>query len=552
MVKWLDEWSARQADTRPEALALVAGGERLTYAELEEGANRLARMLRRVGCRPGDRVCFLMPKSPVAIISVLGILKAACIYTPLDTASPAPRIARMLESLDPRLMLAAGRVDGILEALSASGHLRSTALGWLDAARATPADVAPVFTQADVRGESPAALDVRHDDGDPAYILFTSGSTGAPKGVVITHASVVQFVEWAVGYFAIRPGDRQSGHIPLHFDLSVFDMFGAFAAGAELHLVPAELNLLPRKLAAFIRDSQLTQWFSVPSTLTYLAQADAIRPHDFPALKRLLWCGEVVPTRTLRYWMRRLPDATFTNLYGPTETTIASTYYTLPSCPDDDLAPIPIGRPCPGEDAFVLDEQLSPVPPGDSGDLYIGGVGLSPGYWREPEKTAAAFKPHPFSSEPDNRVYKTGDRAKVGDDGLIYFIGRTDTQVKSRGYRIELGEIEAAVNALTSVRDAAVVAVATGGFESATICCAYVPADSEQASPVQVRTQLSRVLPGYMQPTRWEPVASLPRNANGKIDRQLVKAEFERTAVETPSPAAGPLEGSPRNVSQTG
>src|SRR5207249_12279674 len=294
---------------------------------------------------------------------------------------------------------------------------------------------------------------------DPAHILFTSGSTGLPKGVVITHASVRAFIEWAVAYFGTAPTDRISGHPPLHFDLSTFDMFGTFAAGAELHLVPPEANLLPHKLAELIRSAELTQWFSVPSVLNYMAKFDVVKHDDFPSLRRVLWCGEVFPTPALIYWMKRLPHATFTNLYGPTETTIASSYYTVPSCPEDEKAAIPIGRACDGEELLVLGERLQPVAAGTVGDLYIRGVGLSPGYWNELEKTKAVFLPNPHSPDPTERLYKTGDLARIGEDGLIYFHGRSDFQIKSRGYRIELGEIETALHALNCLRECAILAI---------------------------------------------------------------------------------------------
>src|SRR2546425_788061 len=329
--------------------------------------------------------------------------------------------------------------------------------------RARQEHVAPAFSLEDVRRAPTGPPDCRNGPGDAAHILFTSGSTGTPKGVVITHGSVIRFVEWAKRYFGLGPADRISGHPPLHFDLSTFDVFGTFAAGAQIHLVPPDLNLLPTALAQFIRAAELTQWFSVPSLLSYLAKFDVVRFDDFPTLRRLLWCGEVFPTPALRYWMTRLPHVTFTNLYGPTETTIASSYYTVPSCPEDDRAAIPIGSPCAGEELLVLNERFQPVPPGEVGDLYIRGVGLSPGYWRDAEKTRAVFLSNPFGSDPADRIYRTGDLARIGDDGLVYFLGRADSQIKSRGYRIELGEIETALNALSCLRECAVVAVATDG-----------------------------------------------------------------------------------------
>jgi len=279
-------------------------------------------------------------------------------------------------------------------------------------------------------------------------------------------------------------------------------------------------------LAQFIRAAELTQWFSVPSLLSYLAKFDVVRFDDFPTLRRLLWCGEVFPTPALRYWMTRLPHVTFTNLYGPTETTIASSYYTVPSCPEDDRGAIPIGSPCAGEELLVLNERLQPVPPGEVGDLYIRGVGLSPGYWRDPEKTRAVFLSNPFASDPADRIYRTGDLARIGDDGLVYFLGRADSQIKSRGYRIELGEIETALNALSCLRECAVIAVSTDGFEGTAICCAYVPSPGVAVTPGELRHALAKVLPAPMLPSRWMAYERLPRNANEKFDRRLLQEAF--------------------------
>ena len=277
-------------------------------------------------------------------------------------------------------------------------------------------------------------------------------------------------------------------------------------------------------LTDFIQASRLTQWFSVPSILTYLAKFDVVTQGAFPELKRILWCGEVFPTPPLRYWMERLPHVTFTNLYGPTEATIASSFYTLPAPPGSDTESIPIGRACRGEELLVLDPDLRPVPQGAIGDLYIGGAGLSPGYWRDPVATAAAFRSR--SANPTDRIYRTGDLASIDDRQLVFFHGRTDSQIKSRGYRIELGEIEAAVHAVEDVHESAVVAIESQGFEGTSICCAYVSAPSAEVTPVSLRSALSGLLPGYMLPSRWLRLDCLPKNQNGKIDRPAVLQMF--------------------------
>ncbi|MGH7529183.1 MAG: amino acid adenylation domain-containing protein [Gemmatimonadales bacterium] len=520
MTALLQDWVTAQAERRPDATAVVMHGSRLTYEQLETSSNQLAATLKGAGCRAGDRVCLLLPKSPTAIVSMVGTLKADCIYVPIDVSSPAPRVMKLVASAEPRVILAEARTAPLLHALLADHQVRgSVVVGWMDEGAAPEA----AFSLTDVRRAPSRSVTYRSSSAHPAHILFTSGSTGTPKGVVIRHQNAIRFVEWARRYFDIAPGDRVSGHPPLNFDLSTFDVFGAFAAGAELHLVPPEINLSPGALAALIRDSELTQWFSVPSLLSYIAKFDVVRFGDFPTLRRLLWCGEVFPVPSLRYWMARLPHVTFTNLYGPTEATIASSYYTLPDCPDAECTEIPIGTPCDGEELLVLDDDLQRVPPGEVGDLYIGGVGLSPGYWRDPVKTRAVFVPHPFSEDPEARLYRTGDLARTGEDGLVYFLGRADAQIKSRGYRIELGEIETALSTIEFLRESAVVGIPTDGFEGTAIGCAFVPRPGATVTPAAVRRELAKLLPAPMLPSRWMAFERLPRNANGKVDQRVLK-----------------------------
>jgi amino acid adenylation domain-containing protein len=528
-IRRLQDWVHVQAQKRPEATAVVGGEEALPYGRLEDATNQLAHLLREAGCRRGDRVGLLLPKSPVAIVGLLGIYKADAIAVPLDPAGPAARVRRILTACESRYVLAGGAVVDLVGELLRTGPSTDLRLGWLGCREELHGRSLPVWFAGDDLARYPAAPpSARNRSEDPAHILFTSGSTGEPKGVVIPHANVIHFVEWATRHFGIGSGERLSGHSPLHFDLSTFDVFGAFAAGAELHLVAPELNLLPNRLAEFIRRSRLTQWFSVPSVLNYMAWFDVVRPHDFPSLRRLLWCGEVFPTPNLVHWMKRLPHVAFTNLYGPTETTIASSYYDVARCPEDERAPVPIGRACEGEELLVLGEDGSPAPPGVTGELHIAGRGLSPGYWGDPERTRAAFVPRPAPAAAGERMYRTGDLARTDERGLVYLLGRTDSQIKSRGYRIELGEIESALGAVRLVDEAVVAAIPTRGFGDYLICCAYAAPAGQPASPAEVRRELSRRLPGYMLPSRWLVCDRLPRNGNGKLDRKRIKEAFER------------------------
>jgi amino acid adenylation domain-containing protein len=530
MTHLLQQYVTNSAEQGEQDIAVVMGARKISYGALEKSSNQLARQLMQAGCQPGDRICLFAPKCPEAVVMMIAVLKADCIYVPIDMASPALRIRKIIQSCQPRFLLATKTAMGLLDELF-EDTAQTIPVGSL-AEKLVGKNFTSEFDQRDIRHCPDASVNSAGRGHLPAHILFTSGSTGQPKGVIITHANVRGFVNWAVEYFEIGRGDRVSNHSPLHFDLSTFDIYGALAAGCEVHLVPPEISLVPRKAAEFIRDSRLTQWFSVPSILTYMSKFDALTDQDFPDLKRVMWCGEVLPTPTLIYWMQKLPHVQFTNLYGPTEATIASSYYTVAECPADPREEVPIGHACGGERLIVLDRHNGqPAPPGEIGDLYIGGVGVSPGYWRDPQKTKAVFSRDPVNSEPNGRLYKTGDLARVGKDGLIYFVGREDTQVKSRGYRIELGEIETAFHSLPLLRDCAVIGVASAGFEGTVICCAYVPQPDKTVTPALLRKEASVCLPRYMLPSRWLELDMLPKNANGKTDRPKLKEMFEEHVV---------------------
>jgi amino acid adenylation domain-containing protein len=519
----LQEYVTRGADRRPDATAVVLADESLTYGELDSFGNRLGRLLSE-RCAPGDRVCLLAAKAPNVVGAMLATLNAGCCYVPIDAASPAARVERIIQAAEPTAFLVD---EGGASLLAETTVVDDTRLvGSLGPYPIERPSFRTSFSAADLDTIDDAPLARRSTSDDPAHILFTSGSTGVPKGVVVRHRNVIAFVEWAREYFGIEAGERLSGHFPFHFDLSTFDIFGALASGAELHLVPTELNLSPPRLVAFIRASRVNQWFSVPSSMNLVAKFDALERNSLPDVRRVMWCGEVLPTPTLIYWMDRVPGATFTNLYGPTETTIASSFHRVETRPADPREAIPIGQAIPGEVLHVLDESMRPVPPGEIGELFIGGAGVTAGYWRDEERTRASFV-------RNGSLYRTGDIARVDDDGIAYFLGRRDSQIKSRGHRIELGEIEAALATVPGLAEHAVLAVETDGFEGTVICCAYAPAAAVELDPVTLTRHLRRLVPGYMLPSAWQRYDTLPKNVNGKLDRTAIRAEFEETVRAT-------------------
>jgi amino acid adenylation domain-containing protein len=487
----------------------------ISYGFLDEASSRLATALRRNGCGPGDRVALLLRKSTDALVAIVGVLKAGCAYVPLDPHSPAARLSAVVESSQPNVLI--------------GHHATADTIGQMaPACKVAMMDTTVGATTglghkewASVRAEPLDAI----SPAEPAYIIYTSGSTGQPKGVLITHNSATHFSDWAVAHFELGDGDRNSSHAAFHFDLSVLDVFPTLRSGGTLHLVPPEANLLPASIAGFIGEHQLTQWVSVPSILTYIAKHDAIPPGGYPSLRRVLTCGEVLPTATLIYWMERVPHARFSNLYGPTEATVASSFHDVADPPADAASAVPIGIPIPGEELLVLSKDMERAPDGVIGDLYIGGAGLSPGYWEDPAKTEAAFVPDPRN--PGRIIYRTGDLASVDEHGIHHFHGRSDTQIKSRGYRIELGDIEAALSGLDYLLDAVVVPVQDDKFGSVSVSCAYIPRLGEEVTALRIRRDLNLLLPSYMIPTGWHEFMSFPTNRNGKIDRNAIQRAME-------------------------
>jgi amino acid adenylation domain-containing protein len=527
---YVREWATEQ----PEKTAVTLSNEHLSYGELESKSNKLAGLLINSGLKPGDRVGLLLEKTPKAIIAMNGISKAGGIYIPLDIHSPADRVSKILMSSDVSMIMVDDHAQKLFRQLIENDDKLNMLpkIWWAGQQMENDIGESSLFEYTDLKFEPDFPYALIRDENTTAHILFTSGSTGTPKGVVISHKNITTFVDWAIHYFYMNPEDRVSCHSPLHFDLSTFDIYGSLAAGSHLFLVPPDITIIPQKLSDFIVDNRLTQWFSVPSALSYLAKFKAIPQKGFPDLKRLIWCGEVFPVQALRYWMRQLPQVQFTNLYGPTEATIASSYHTVFQIPHekDD---IPIGRPCREERLWVLDELLNEVPKGETGDLYISGHGLSPGYWRDSVKTEAVFKDWVSPDGDPIRIYKTGDLASFDRNMNYYYHGRSDYQIKSRGYRIELGEIENALDELKLLCEFAVVPVKKGGFEGLSIGCAFVTNNGDNTSPLEIKAKLKDKIPAYMIPQLWRSYSILPRNGNGKIDRKNLSDDFEhKTSVK--------------------
>ena len=504
------------AEDHPERVAVVDGDRRLTYAELDVRSNQIARVLGDAGVGAGSRVGLYLDKSADAVTAVHGILKSGAAYVPLDPQSPEARVALILNDCS---------VSCVVSSMS-----KAPSVVELAAAMVSPPTVLvidgdhsdPEFPSGPQRLFMKDAIDAAAMDGtsaqvcadDLAYILYTSGSTGNPKGVMLSHGNALAFVDWSRRTFGVGPDDRLSSHAPFHFDLSIFDLFVASTSGAGVVLVPAGTSVLPVQVRRFMQDEAITVWYSVPSVLSMLAIRGALSPGDLPDLRLVVFAGEVFPTKYLRNLMGMLPGARFVNLYGPTETNVC-TWFDVPTLDRNDDEPIPIGRPIDGVDAFAIDDGHR-VEVGGRGELYVKGPTVAQGYWNDPDRTARGFVGDPRPGA-HGRCYRTGDLVEPLSDGNFRFLGRIDSQVKSRGYRIELGEVEAALISHQDVLECAVVAVpdevVTNRLKAFVVTKAAV-------SATELARYCGKRIPHYMVPESIHPVDLLPRTSTGKIDRQ--------------------------------
>ena len=516
----------QSAERFPERPAVFAEAQTLSYHELQRLATSIAATIQ---ANPEFSQVPLTAvfgyRSPVAFAGVLSALLAGNGYVPLNRTFPTERTEIMFERSECRTII----VD--TGSLSQLGKL-------LDRAKQPLLVVLPdAPTPGEYRERWPrhtffGLKDLCSSDSwrEPtaapdaiAYLLFTSGSTGIPKGVMVSHRNVTSYLEYMVDRYQITERDRMSQMFDLTFDLSVFDMFMAWERGAYV-CCPSQKTLI--KPGKFIRDMELTVWFSVPSTVAFMKQLGVLKPRQYESLRLSLFCGEPLPVSSAKAWLEAAPNSILENLYGPTELTISCTLYRwdqLRSPGESELEIVPIGSPHPGMNVLVADENLNEVAPGEAGELLMNGPQMSLGYWRDPEKTAAAFA---IPARKSDVYYRTGDRVRrpIGNRPLTH-LGRTDFQVKVLGHRVELGEIEAVIRKVSGLDGVIAVGwpVTSSGCSGIEV---FLEGDVKEKN--RLRKDAASALPEYMVPRRFHFMNRLPRNVNDKFDRKAILKLLEQ------------------------
>jgi amino acid adenylation domain-containing protein len=493
----------RHARLRPSAIAVGFEGRNLTFAELNAEANKIAHHLIASGVQPDARVAICVERGLPMIIGLLAILKAGAAYVPLDPAYPDERLAYLLSDSTPAAILTATAFDDRLALLTSDSKLPRFVLDGAD----------PAWADGDAVDPAIANLTDRH----LAYVIYTSGSTGMPKGVMVEHASLVNYVFWQSSACGFDHDDVFLQRSSTSFDMSAIEIWTALTIGARLQLAPLDAAIEPALLAATMATYGVTVACFTPSLLqTFLDQRDDTTSF---LCKTLLVGGEALGT-ALAARARAVASVALFNLYGPTEITIVALFWRCPAA--GPIERVLIGRPIANSRIYLLDSARQPVPVGATGELFVGGANVARGYLNRPELNAERFLPDPFNDAPGARMYRTGDLGRWLPDGTIEYLGRNDFQVKIRGYRIELGEIEDKLAQFPGVRASAVIRRAEPGEDERLV--AYVVTADATVGPSALRDWLSSSLPHFMVPATFVFLPELPVNTSGKLDRAALPA----------------------------
>lgn len=503
---------------QPSKIAVTDGENSLSYNDLEVFSNRLAQSLISHGVKRQDRVVFCMQRSAEVLIVILGILKADAIYVPIDCKTPPDRWQSILDDCSPAVIVCDRHNKNNVMHLVGECEERMPVLEL--SSENSFGDFR--FAGVPLNRQATCRPNYQNCGADIAYILYTSGSTGSPKGVLISHSNIHSYIDWAVNYFQIESNDRILGTAPFHFDMSTFDIYCSLKTGCTFCIANEQATLFPNLLVNFIEQEEITLWKGISSLLMYMVMTNSVERNRMASLKQIIFSGETLPTKYLSKWMTTYPNKYFYNAYGPTEATGISLCFRVEQAPVDFQEKIPIGTPCDGTYVCLWKEDGSMAQRGEIGELCLGGSGLAQGYLNNPQKTSEAFVEIDLGVSRDI-IYRTGDIATLLPCGNYQYVGRKDRQLKYMGYRIEAGEIEHALLSLCGVNDAAVVLQESEKNAGIMELVAFIESAGGDNSVVR-KTQLKKHLPPYMIPKRFVQIDKMPRCRRGKISYEKLKS----------------------------
>ncbi len=517
--KLLHDLLTDSAARYPDKVAVSYKDERLSYRSLDELSSRLSSFCIGKGIETGGRTGIYLDKSIASVIAIFGILKSGACYVPLDPLAPVERqILIVNDCALEYLITSSSKLPQVRKICEHARGLKNIFVMDIDREE-YEGDLGGmnVFFKDEVYAEDSMRQASSVTVNNFAYILYTSGSTGQPKGVMLSHRAAYAFVDQSIKTFKIGSDDIVSSHAPFHFDLSVFDIFVSITGGATICLVPQGLSSFPKSVVDFIERNKITTWYSVPSILIQLLLHGDLEKKKMPSLRQILFAGEVFPSQYLRKLMELIPHPAYYNLYGMTETN-NTTYYHVTEPPDPKKT-IPIGVLFDGVRSYILNESGSLVKEGEMGELYVSCPTLMDGYWNDTKRTENVLIKNLFDPSSADMIYKTGDIVHWNDNGEIEYHGRCDALIKSRGYRIEVGEIETVLSSHPGLKESAVTAVPDDEIGSK-IKAVIAPKNKGAVSENDIKLFCSKKLPHYMIPEILSIVDALPRTSTGKIDRK--------------------------------